>query len=160
MNDQIRINQETKRTKALIRVKRVRPVYNPDNIAQYFSNELKQIGMEALMDEDVSVAGILRRIQEMKPGTLILSNDVAGHKTFIVVETEIKLDEYILMRGSKLLATGNEREMYAAALETIQHEYPGQVDKIQPEEVDEQWLKNCCTIYYKESWRIRVVKTI
>ena len=71
----------------------------------------------------------------------------------------MNLNEYILLRGNKLIATGTYEEMSRSLLEKIQGEYPGKFDKIHVEEIDNDWIKQFCLIHYSDEKKFQIIQT-
>lgn len=133
---------------SLIKVKRIRPVYSMDSLAEHFKKELKSIAMEEMIGPNISLEYLVDKIGRMKANTIVLKNSSDGQKSFLVVDTEIELGEFICMRKNKLINSGSWYECTTTIVNKIKGEFPGKFDSIIPEEIDKSWLKNFSRIHY------------
>lgn len=142
---------------SIIKIKNVRAVYGIDSLQKYFEKELAQIALDDIIEENTSIEGLLQKIKDMHPNTLLLSQG-GQTKAYLLVETDVILGEYILMRKNRLLCSGDEGAVKLACITKIQKEFPSKFDNVEPLEVDDKWLSNFCLMHYNNSSFFRLIK--
>lgn len=139
----------------LIHIKQVRPINSLDDLPEHFKPELRQLNVEDLFEAKLS--DVVKIIQGLAPNRIVLTHENANYKQYLICDCEIRLKEYILMRGNKLICTGNYELMQKAFLDRIQKEYPGKFDQHEFDEIDETWIKNFSQMYFNNPTIYRII---
>ena len=139
----------------LIHIKQVRPINSLNDLPEYVKPELRQINVEDLFD--AKLADIVKIIQGMTPNRIVITKQLEGSIQYLICDAEIRLKEYILMRGNKLICTGNYELMQKAFLDRIQKEYPGKFDQHESDEIDEAWIKNFSQMYFNNPRMYKII---
>lgn len=147
----------------LVRITNITPVYGVESIQMSFPKELKKIAIDEFIDGEVNLEALVQKIVGMKRGCMVMKNNIAGRDMFLVVETEVQLGGWILLRRgmkkNRMVATGSIEEVRWALLDQVKKEFPGKLDKVKAEEIDDGWIESFSLMYYgsKHVWEIIVV---
>lgn len=139
----------------LIHVKQVRPINSLEDLPEHFKPELRQMNSEDLFD--AKLVDIVKIIQGMAPNRIVITKQLDQSVQYLICDCEIRLQKYILMRGNKLICTGDYELMQKAFLDRIQKEYPGKFDNHEFNEIDEAWIKNFCQMYFGNTTIYRII---
>lgn len=157
MSDQIRfegLEDEIIPGANFVKIKDIKSVYSIDSIGEHFEKELKTLAMEELIQIDGSISQLMQQIKRLRPNMVVVQRDAQ----FICVDTEVNLGPCILVRNKKMIATGTYSEMQQAACIKLKKEWSGKMDRLQPEEIDEEWLSNFCKIHYGKENIYRIIQ--
>lgn len=140
----------------LITIKRIRQVRDIADIQHLFPKELKNLALDELDPENLSIPGLLQKMQQTQPNSLILADNSTTPPSYLVVNTEINLSSHIAMRGNRLLTTGNHLQCAAAILSSIHRSYPGKYRSAEPKDIDQSWLQSFTTLHHhpKDHYKI------
>ena len=142
----------------IIKIKRVREIRGLDDLVTDFKKELQQIALEDIMDADVSLEAVIKKIQVARPNMLVLKKDFHGNRTYVVVETEIFLGDYILTRNKKMIASGSLEDVQVAFIWRINKEFSGAYGKFKPDEIDSSWIEQFNKMRYGGKNTYKIIK--
>jgi hypothetical protein len=139
----------------LIFVKKVRTVNSVHDLPIQFPSEVTRIDYEDVVTS--TLADVIKMIQGMAPNRIVVTETLPGKVRYIICDCELRLKDYILMRGNKLIATGSYEQMQIIFLDRIQKEYPGKFDTMAYVEIDETMMINFCKMYFNKPNLFRII---
>ena len=142
----------------IISIKKVRSVKSINDLPDNFKHELSQMSLEDLSEHDVTLKSMIQKIQAMAFNRIVLTNVIGGVVNYVVVDSEVRLGSFILIRGNKLIATGEYEIVQQAFLTQIKKEYPGKFDTITFSDIDEVWIKNFSQIHFNNPKLFKLIK--
>lgn len=141
-------NQDT------IRIRNIREITGVDSLKQHFSKELKRLSIDDVFQPNLSLHSLALLIKGMRPNTIVLQNG----KSFLIVETDIMLREYVAIRSGKMICSGTMIQCQKAMVKQIRKEFKEKFDQLEPEEVDDLWLKNFSKIHFNKPNMYKIIK--
>ena len=142
----------------IVSIKKIRSVSSLNDLPEHFKHELSQMSLEDLSEHDVTLKSMIQKIQSMAFNRLVLTNSAGGTVNYVVVDTEVRLGTFILIRGNKLIATGEYEIVQQAFLTQIKKEYPGKFDTITFSDIDEEWIKNFSQVHFNNNKLFKLIK--
>lgn len=146
--------------KTVVRVKRVISINSLQSIEHHFRKELMKMDFNDIIEANVDIEGLVSMIKTLVPNLVVIKNEVGGVKTFIGIETEVSIGDFIAIRGSKIIGSGSLEDCRLIILDKLNAEHPGKFKRMRHDELDEIGLKNISNMYYSgNSTKFRIIKT-
>ncbi len=139
----------------IIRTRKVAVVNSLDELAYNFKGELSKISLEELTEPDLSLKTMVQRIKDMRPNRILLQKDA---KSFMLIDVDLMLSDFIVVRGRKLLGTGNLSVCKEIICKQLQKEFPDKTERLTPGEIDEMWLTKFCLMHYGNQFEVKLIK--
>ena len=143
----------------LISIKRARTIYSVDCLVSKFPEELKKLGnrLDDLIanNEKFDLISISKIIGKLKPNTVVYTDK--NENTSLLIDVDVKVRDYILVRQDKLLGSGTWEEMTSLLVERMQKDYPGHYNELKPEELDESSIFAISEEKYKHGRAIKII---